>query len=82
MNEILSYSDTHDGLLSAAESERAVSYRDVARWVRAGRPSGGKKATVRLRVGPNALWPAEEKLCVCLPGSYVSNFGILMSSFT
>ena len=82
MNEILSYSDTRDGLSSAVESERAVPYRDVARWVRAGRAGGGKTATVRSRVGPNALRPREEKLCVCLPGSDVSNVGILMSSFT
>jgi hypothetical protein len=82
MKEIVSYSDTRDGLLSAVESERAVPYRDVARWVRAGSASGGKTATVRSRVGPNALRPREEKLYVCLHGSDVSNVGILINNFT
>jgi len=82
VSEILSCSDTRDGLLSAVESERAVPYRDVARWVRAGRVSGGKTATVRSRFGPNALRPREEKLFVCLPGSDISNVGILLCSST
>ena len=42
-------------LKRAAESERAVPCPDVARWVSAVRPSGGKTAAARLRAGLRAL---------------------------
>ena len=45
--ENVSYSDTRNGLLSAAESERALPYPDVARWVSTAVASGGTDSEVR-----------------------------------
>lgn len=48
MNEIILNSDTRDWLqaLRIRESERAVPYRDIARWVSTASASGGRDSEV------------------------------------
>jgi hypothetical protein len=59
MNEFILNSNTHDGLLSAAEGEWAVPCRDVARWVSVARPNSGKREAAKSRVGMQALQPRQ-----------------------
>jgi hypothetical protein len=69
MNEIVLNSNTCNGLLSTMESERAVPCPDIACWVSAARPSGGKTSAASLRARVQALQPREglkDDLCICL----------------
>ena len=70
---------------SAAESERAVPSPDLALWVIASRPSGGKTAAAMSRAGLQALQPRdglEEDFMYLFIFSNVSNAGILITIFT
>lgn len=49
MNEIIINTNTRNGLLSAAESQRAVPFPDVERWVSVTRSSVGKTKASRSR---------------------------------
>jgi hypothetical protein len=46
VNKIILHSNIYDGLLMAAESEWAVPYPDVARWVSAAGSSCGRQQQV------------------------------------
>jgi hypothetical protein len=55
MNKIILNQSSFNELLSAAESERAVTYPNVAHWDSKSRMSVGKRATARSRAGLRAL---------------------------
>ena len=55
MDKVTLNPNTHDGLLSAAENERAVPCPDVARWISTAGACGRKTAAARARAGLQAL---------------------------
>ena len=80
MNKPIFTSYTLVGLLSAAESDRAVPWSDMARGVSAASPSGGRTAAARF-VGRTAGSAAHRSLkrdfVYLLTFSDISNPGIL-----
>jgi hypothetical protein len=82
VNKTIFNSNTRDGLPRAAAKERAVSYPDVALWVGAARPSGGKTAVRRLRARLRTLMPRgglNEGFVYLVTFSEVTKFGILIT---
>jgi hypothetical protein len=85
MNKTIFTSYTLVVLSSAAGSDRAVPWPDVARGVSAARPSGGKTAAARFAgraAGSAAHRSLDRDFVYLLTLSDVSNPGILITIFT